>query len=65
MIIIASRPASEFLCLHKLLKKNKKTKKRKGTIKKKKKKGKKALARFLQWTINIPMFSKRLEKATT
>ena len=66
MMIIAGRPASEFLCLHKLPRKNKKTKKRKGTIKKKeKKKGKRALARFLQWTINIPMFSKRLEKATT
>ena len=36
MIIIAGRPASEFLCLHKLPRKNKKTKKRKGTIKKKK-----------------------------
>ena len=29
----------------------------------KRKKGKRALARFLQSTINIPMFSKRLEKA--
>ena len=50
MIIIAGRPASEFLCLHKLPRKNKKTKKRKGTVKKKKERGRerqKALARFL------------------
>ena len=31
----------------------------------KRKRKERALARFLQWTINIPMFSKRLEKATT
>ena len=41
MIIIAGRPASEFLGLHKWTKKkNKKAKKRKGTIKKIKRKGK-------------------------
>ena len=41
------------------------TKEKKGKEKEKEKEGKRALARFLQWTINIPMFSRRLEKATT
>ena len=80
MMIIAGRPASEFLGLHKWTKekkrkekgkerekgkKGKRERKGKGKEREKGKKGKRALARFLQWTINIPMFSKRLEKTTT